>query len=52
MSNKNKLVKYISDLSFKTLSSTYFDLSDYEYLLRYLPYINKFYLNTTQEFHL
>lgn len=48
MSNKNKLVKYISDLSFKTLSSTYFDLSDYEYLLRYLPYINKFYLTNEE----
>jgi hypothetical protein len=48
MINKNKLVKYISDLSFKNSSDTYSYLSDYTYLLRYLPYINKFYLSTEE----
>jgi len=47
MSNINKLIKYISDLSFKSSSSTKSYVFNYNYLFRYLPYINKHYLNDT-----
>ena len=45
MSNINRLIKYISDLSFKSSSTNKSYVSNYSYLFRYLPYINKHYLD-------